>query len=640
VSARSVSDFERGLPQRPRRDTLDLLAKALGLPPTERAAFVAAGRRLVAQAPSGASASAVPGVTADRVPEALSPAGPLLGREAELAALAEVLQRPGTRLVTLTGPGGVGKTRLAAALAARLEGAWPDRACIVPLAALRDPALVLPTIARALGVREEPGRPLSAVLAAYLRERALLLVLDNCEQVAEAAPELADLLTACPRLTLLATSRAPFRLRGEQEWPVPPLELPSASQRDPARLAQSPAVALFAARARAARPDFALDAANAAAVAALVTRLDGLPLAIELAAALLEHLAHPLQTLVAGARDLPPRQRSMRAAIAWSYDLLPPDQQTRFRRLAVFRGGFTLEAARAVAADDGEERAGPLAPRLLADLLALVEASLVRREAGPGQSERLGLLETIRDFAAERLEEAGELEASRCRHLTYFLALAEAAEPALRGREQGVWLTRLDHEHDNLRAALERAVAANDAEAALRLVAALGPFWRTRGHYVEGQRSAAALALTGGPEGVRARALNAAAVLARQRSDLNRAAAWHAEALALANRSAEAPSAALALGGLGSVALVRGDLAAAEHWYRAALDRAQAADLSWERASATYNLANTLAYLGRVEEVAAVAHDALGRFRAIGDQRRWRPRPAGYRRTVARSWRC
>ncbi|HEX5504123.1 MAG TPA: helix-turn-helix domain-containing protein [Thermomicrobiales bacterium] len=632
VSARSISDFERGVPHTPRRDTLALLADALGLAGPERAAFVAAARQVGAPPP--------PDAPSDRAPGALpAPPTPLVGRDADLAALAALLRpapaadvRP--RLVTLTGPAGVGKTRLALATAAALAADFADGARFVPLAALRDAALVPAAIARALGLREAGDRPLGETLAAALRDRELLLVLDNCEQVLAAAPAVAALLAACPRLAVLATSRAPLRLRGEQEWAVRPLALPDpAGARDPATLLASPAVVLFLQRARAVRADFALDAENAAAVAEICARLDGLPLALELAApwlrvlppaALRERLAGRLLALAGGARDLPARQQTLRAAIGWSEELLGAPERTLFARLGVFAGGWTLAAAAEVSSEQSEGRNALPGEdfSLLTSHFSLLEQSLVRAETAAGGEPRYAMLETIREYAAERLAASGEEEAVRARHAAYYLTLAEEAEPHLRGPEQGAWLARLEAEGDNLRAALTWALEGGEAEVGLRLAAALAGFWRTRGHHAEGQRwLERALALTAdAPDAARAKALNAAGAIAVERYDLARAEAWYAEGLALWRAAGDARGGVRALVGLGSVAFIRGDYPAAERSYREAAAWAREAGQTWEAANALTNLTLALRYRGVLAEAAARGAESLALFEALGDR--------------------
>jgi predicted ATPase len=544
---------------------------------------------------SGAPGATLPAAgDSDRRGSLPVPLTSFIGRERELTA-ASLLLAGGTRLLTLTGPGGCGKTRLALAIAERMgqgDGdarAYPDGVAFVDLSPIADPDLVAATVAQALQVRETEGQPLAETLLASLRDRRLLLVLDNFEQVVAAAPLLTRLLTASPGLTVLVTSRVRLRLSGEREYVVPPLPLPEPGQgSDPTALATVPAVTLFVQRAQAARAGFALTAENAAAVAAICTHLDGLPLALELAAArvrilspqaLLARLvrAHgraPLQILTGGARDLPARQQTLRNTIAWSYDLLPPEEQRLFRRLGVFAGGCTIAAAEAVAGD----RTGQA---VLDGLTALVEQSLLHTEDGPDGEPRFVMLATVRDFALEQLDAAGEAAAVRAAHAVHFLTLADAAAAEFRGPADDAWMARLDCEHDNLRAALSWLLDRGEAEQAMQLAGAVWWFWRTRNHLREGRDwLTRALALGGGSVSVRARALEGAAILHATLGD-------HAVAIPLLEEA---------------VALRRG--AGDRHGLNASL--------SW--------LGNILVWSGP-ERALAINTDVLAFWQATGDER-------------------
>ncbi|HEX4047564.1 MAG TPA: AAA family ATPase, partial [Elusimicrobiota bacterium] len=436
----------------------------------------------------------------------------LVGRETELAQVRALLRRDGVRLVTLTGPGGTGKTRLALQAVAELVDEFAHGVWFSALAPVREPGQVLPAVVAALGLKDAPGVAPADSLKEFLRERRLLLVLDNFEQVLDAGPAVAELLEAAPGLKILVTSRGLLRVYGEHDFPVPPLSLPCAGKTY-RECSGSEAVRLFAERARAVKPSFAVTQENAPALADLTAQLDGLPLAIELAAAqirlfspqaMLAELcvacggAGKLALLEGGARNLPERQRTLRGAIAWSYDLLDEAERTAFRRLGVFSGGWDRGGAAVVL--DGK--------RSLATLQSLLDKSLLRVCEESGEP-RFEMLETLREYALERLNEHGELEDARARHSAHFLSLAETCASRLEGPEQQSWSERLAREFDNFRAALGRALQRRDADAALRFAANLGPLWNQRGRYSEGRaRLEAALALGADvPSEARARAV-------------------------------------------------------------------------------------------------------------------------------------
>jgi predicted ATPase/class 3 adenylate cyclase len=459
-----------------------------------------------------------------------------VGRARELEEARQLLDR--VRLLTLTGPGGTGKTRLSLQLAAETIDKFPDGVYFVPLAPIADPHLVPSTVAHTLGIQESGGRPVRERVLDFLRGKRILLILDNFEQVLAAAPDVGELLQATTAMKVVVTSRAPLNVYGEQEYPVPPLRLPDPKHLPGLEsLSQYEAVALFIQRAVAVKHDFSVTNENAPAVAEITSRLDGLPLAIELAAArvkllppqaILSRMQRRLALPDGGSRDLPARQQTLRNAIAWSYDLLDEVHRRLMARLSVFVGGCTLEAAEAICGPSTE-----LGTDVLDGLAGLINQSLLRREDAGGES-RFTMLETIREFALERLEAGTEAEELRRRHASAFLAMAEQAEPNLTGPEQPVWLNRLEREHDNLRAAATWAIHRGEAEIGLRLGAALWRFWQMRGHLQEARERLAHMVDTPGAASfpaAHARALEALGGIAYWQGDMDGAQRAYAQNL-------------------------------------------------------------------------------------------------------------
>jgi predicted ATPase/class 3 adenylate cyclase/DNA-binding NarL/FixJ family response regulator len=566
---------------------------------------------------------------------------PLIGREQEVAAAAAMLRRPGTRLLTLSGAGGIGKTRLALQVAAELLDDFADGVYFVALASISDPAFVPTAIAQALDIREAGSPALAELLAGYLRDKQLLLLLDNFEHLPKASVVVAELLEVAPRLKVLITSRMRLHLYGEHEYVVPSLTLPDPRHVPSLeRLTHYEAVRLFIERAQAAKADFVVTNENAPAVAEICMRLDGLPLAIELAAArvkllspamLLVRLTNRLALLTGGARNLPARQQTLRRTIDWSHDLLDRHEQVLFARLGVFVGGCTVEAASAVC-----NAAGDLPLDIFDGLASLADKSLLRQGARNDDELRFVMLETIREYAREQLVARGEDAVLQQHHAAYYLALAEAAVPELQGAQQATWLARLDAEHDNLRAALAWLLEQQAVERSLRLAGALVPFWHIRGHLSEGRRwLEAALALAGSGAGTRmakaapqpgtghraalARVLHGAGLLAHMQGDYLAARALYEESLALRRELGDRYGIASALNNLGIVAHYQGDYATARALHEESLALVREVGDTSGIAASLSNLGNIAFEQGDYVTARALREEGLTLMREVGD---------------------
>lgn len=602
----------------------------------------------------------------NRLGNLLPPPTPLIGREAETTAIKQLLGNDEVRMLTLTGTGGTGKTSLALRVASDLNPEFADGVWFVPLASINDSGLVASMIAQTLGLKECAGLSLIEGLKKYLQEKQMLLLLDNFEQIVAAGPLVAELLSACPKLNTLVTSRAALRLRCEHEYPVPPLAVPDLNQTTPELLGQSPSVDLFIQRARSVRPDFALTQENARSVAEICSRLDGLPLAIELAAARIkaltpqaikQRLDRCLQLLTGGARDLPARQQTIRNTITWSYDLLEESEKTLFRRLAVFVGGCTLGAAEYVCSHDGEPDFD-----VLDGVTSLVDKCLLRQREQCDGEPRFTMIETIKEFGLEQLESSGEAETIRRRHAGFFLDLVENAEPELTGANQKMWLDRLELEHDNLRAVLRQATENRDSGTGIALAGALWRFWLMRSHLSEGREwLAGLLAMTeGGQTTARAKALIGAATLAQNQSDYDLARRLFEEALKIYRGLEDRSGVAASLTNLGWMAWRRGDYETARMlseeglalhrelgnsegiihalnnlgWVALDLGDFELAKSLFEECASLWrnqeekrglafaltNLGRTMKKLGAIERAAVLLDEALALIRQVGDR--------------------
>ncbi len=623
LSTRAVGELERDSTRLPRPDTTTFLADALGLQGSERAAFIAAARPEAMMV----SPTSAPSRMADLLaPELLAMTlTPLLGREHEEAAVTHLLGQ--ARLLTLTGTGGVGKTRLALHVATQARARY-SAVHIVSLAAVRDPALVLGAVGSTLGVSAREGVPLLRQVVGALEGRSALLVLDNFEQVLAARTDVLALLSALPALTVLVTSRRPLQVRGEQEFAAPPLGVPPTwSAQTAEAVAQAPAVQLFMQRARAIRPDLALADVSASLVAAICQRLDGLPLAIELAATqmrlfslatLLARLSRRLSLQGEGATDRPDRQRTMRDTIAWSYELLDTGDRTLFRRLAVFVGGAPLAAIDAVC---GEEHTADDDSTLGLERLAMHSLLQVREDA-TGQLW-MTLLETIREYALERLGESGEMESIRRRHGMFYLEWAEQAQRALHGPAQATWMSNLEQDLDNLRAAIQWTRDAGAVETGLRIVSALSRYWELRGHQREALGWLENLLLDIDEEeinvAVRARARVSGGILAYRLARYGQAASWLEQGRSLYQSLGDLAGLTHALNNLGNVALDTGDAIQAAAYFDETVSLQRALGDRIRLASALNNLAEARRHQGRTTEAESLFAQSLALYEEAED---------------------
>ncbi len=616
ISPRSVSDLERGINRTARKDTARLIADALGLSGTMRELFEATAR---GQVPADTAEAGGTGEAAGRLPAA---ATSLVGRDRDVQAACGRLRRPDVRLVTLTGLGGVGKTRAALEIARQLTAEFPDGVFFVDLTAVRDSQLVMTSIAHAVGIRVPGPEPMAEQVAARLGELRALVLVDNFEQVVEAAGAIAMLLRVCPDVKFLVTSRCVLRIHGEHEQPLAPLPLPDAGVSGPADLVRCPSVELFAQRAESVLAGWELDEDSAPAVAEICRRLDGLPLALELAAArmkvlspaaLLERLGSRPGLLSRGARDSDDRHRTLRATLDWSYRLLDAPAAALFPRLSVFAGGWTLDGLIAVcgAGDEAET---------LDALATLIDNSLVWRVPRPAAT-RFTLPVIIREYAADRLRADGDDDAVAARHLRWCLGMAEAAEAGLAGAGQQSWLRMLADEHANLAAALEYAIAGRRPDAAHRLAGALWRYWEINGHFEEGRQWLRRTLELDPPDSpaVRGRAVKAAGNLARDQGDLDAAMAYHRQAQVLFTRAADRAGVAAVLNNMGAIELDRGDTAAAVSHFEASLECFTELNDQWGVARALGNLAHALRTSSQYARAEHYARMSLQAFEAMGE---------------------
>jgi predicted ATPase/DNA-binding XRE family transcriptional regulator len=641
LSVEAISALERGSRRRPQLHTLDRLTRALDLAPAAAETF----RRTARPA---SPRPTTPRVTPTDLGTVPAPMTDLIGRAAEVAATAQLIRGGGARLLTLTGPPGVGKTRTALAVAAAVRGNV-DQIFYIDLAPIVDPDLVPATMGRIVTGRDVPSARALGALTTHLGERRTLLLVDNFEQVLPAAVFLQQLLMRCAHTLALVTSRAALRVRGEHEITVSPLATPPADGCDPAVILGYPAVALFLARAQSVRHDFTVDEATATQVAEVCRRLDGLPLALELAAARLRLLdpgalldgARRLPLLVAGARDLPSRQQTMRAALAWSHDLLDPAERAMLRRLSVFANPIPVDAAISVCAAAGAPIAATQATQatdgIPADptnrdphhpdrdpldlLFRLLDHNLVRRDPS-GDEPSVTMLETVREYGRELLDAAGETAVTALAHAEWWIALAEAAEPELITSDRDRWILRLQRSHDNIRTTLQWSLDTGHLRAGLRLSGRLWRFWDAQGHWSEGRAWLDRLIALAAdePDDIRARADNGAGNLAWRQTDYPASIDYYESSLALSRAAGDDEGAARALGNLAAVTSLAGRVEAAIPLHEESLAlRRRIGDLDGVAATLN-NLAVAMVHIGELDRAIRLLEEALVVKTRLGDR--------------------
>ena len=619
ISVRSVSDLERGINRTARKDTARLLAAALGLSGARRDVFhaTALGRIPADQPGRGESGRG----RAGQLPVALTP---ILGRAEDIGEVCGLLRRPDVRLVTVTGLGGVGKTRAALDIGKQLAPGFPDGVVFVDLATVLDSALVLATIARAAGVRDSGPEPLAERVTGQLYPLRALLIIDNFEQVVDAAGVVSDLLSRCPGISCLVTSRCALRVSGEHEYMLAPLRLPPLASQSVSELMRFPSVELFAQRVRSVLPGWTLDEASSIAVGEICRRLDGLPLALELAAArtkilapvaLLERLGSQQDVLSGGSRDSSARHQTLRATLDWSYELLDAGSALLLPQLAVFAGGWTIDAMMRVcdAGDDIEA---------LNALAALADNSLVWRSGAPA-APRFLLPVTIREYAGGKLRQAGSADAVAGRHLAWCVDLAETAATELTGASQLSWLRQLADEHANLRAALTYAINRGEASLAHRLGVALWLYWEINGHVAEGRQWLSRILAMTEPvtAAIRATAFKVAGNLARDQADFGASIDCQQHAYTLFEAAGDRAGVAAALNNIGTCELDRGEIADSIAHFRASQEQFAAAGSRWGVAITSNNLARALRTRTGTAEAEQAARQSLAAFEHLGDPR-------------------